>query len=93
MHTYSEVDFQPEERVYYKHRKDKGWRGPAKVLGKETNFALICYGSAYFRCHPCQLMKLNDAVSGTQQVRVSDGDNKNDAESGTQQVSYIFSER
>ena len=68
VHTYSEVDFQPEERVYYKHRKDKGWRGPAKVLGKETNFALICYGSAYFRCHPCQLMKLNDAESGTQQV-------------------------
>ena len=31
-------------------------------------------------------MKLNDAESGTQQVKESDRDNKNDAESGTQQV-------
>ena len=76
--TYSEVDFQPGERVYYKRRKDKGWRsrGPAKVLGKETNFVLIRHGSAYFRCHPCQLMKLNDVESGTQQVNESDRDNK-----------------
>ena len=84
--TYLEVDFQPGQRVYYKCRKDKGWRGPAKVLGKETNFILIRHNSAYFRCHPCQLMKLNDAESGTQQVKESDRDNKNDAESGTQQV-------
>ena len=41
VHTYLEVDFQPGERVYYTRRKDKGWRGPAKVLGKETNFVLI----------------------------------------------------
>ena len=34
VHTYSEVDFQPGERVYYKRRKDKGWRGPAKCLGR-----------------------------------------------------------
>jgi hypothetical protein len=58
--TYSEVDFQAGEKVYYKRRKDKGWRGPAKVLGKETNFVLIRHGSSYYRCHPCQLMKLND---------------------------------
>ena len=84
--TYSEVNFQPGDRVYYKRRKDKEWKGPAKVLGKETNFILIRHGSAYFRCYPCQLMKLNDAESGTQQVKESDRDNKNDAESGTQQV-------
>ena len=55
-------------------QKEKGWRGPAKVLGKETIFLLIRHGSAYFRCHPCQLMKLNDAESGTQQVKESDRD-------------------
>ena len=74
--TYSEIHFQPGIRVYYKCRKDKGWRGPAKVLGNETNFIPFCQGSAYFRWHPCQLMKLNDAESGTQQVKESDRDNK-----------------
>ena len=58
--TYSEVDFQPGDKVYYKRRKTKGWRGPAKVLGKETNFVLIRHGGAYYRCHPCQLMKTTD---------------------------------
>ena len=32
--TYSEVDFLPGEKVYYKRNKVKGWKGPAKVLGK-----------------------------------------------------------
>ena len=58
--TYAELDFQPGEKVYYKRRKTKGWKGPAKVLGKETNFVLIRHGSIYYRCHPCQLMKVHD---------------------------------
>ena len=58
--TYAEIDFQPGEKVYYKRRKTKGWKGPAKVLGKETNFVLIRHGSVYYRCHPCQLMKTID---------------------------------
>ena len=58
--TYSEVDFQPGDKVYYKRRKTKGWKGPAKVLGKESNFVLIRQGSVYYRCHPCQLMKIGD---------------------------------
>ena len=63
--NYSEVDFQPGERVYYKRRMDKGWRGPAKVLGKETNFVLVRHGSSYYRCHPCHLMKMSDHEQGT----------------------------
>ena len=57
--TYAEVEFSPGEKVYYKRRADKGWKGPAKVLGKETNFVLIRHGASYYRCHPCQLMKIS----------------------------------
>ena len=39
--TYSEVDFQPGKRVCYKRRKDKGWRGPAKVLGRRQSLYLF----------------------------------------------------
>ena len=56
--TYSEETFQPGERVYYKLRQGKKWRGPAKVLGKESNFVLIRQGASYFRCHPCHLLKV-----------------------------------
>ena len=34
--TYAGIDFQPGEKVYYKRQKTKAWKGPAKVLGKET---------------------------------------------------------
>ena len=55
---YSEVDFQLGEKVYYKRRQQKNWRGPTKVFGKETNFVLIRHETSYYRCHPFQLMKV-----------------------------------
>ncbi len=57
--TYSEITFNPGEKVYFKCRNDKKWRGPAKVLGKESNFVLIRQGASYYRCHPCNLVKVN----------------------------------
>ena len=68
--TYSEVDFQPGEKVFYKRRQTKEWRGPAKVLGKESNFVLIRHGSTYYRCHPCQLMKdkSNNEVKSNKEI-------------------------
>ena len=57
--TYAEEIFNPGEKVYFRCRNDKWWRGPAKVLGKESNFVLIRQGASYFRCHPCNLIKVN----------------------------------
>ena len=57
--TYSEEWYEPGEKVYYRRRFTKGWRGPAKVLGKEGNFVLIRHGNVFYRCHPCHIMKVN----------------------------------
>ena len=43
----------------------KSWKGPATVLGKEGNFVLIRHGSAFYRCHPCHLMKATQQKSPT----------------------------
>ena len=60
---YSEEEFTNGDKVYYQARRGrKGWRGPAKVLGKERNFVLIRHGDAYYRCHPCQLLKIPDTA-------------------------------
>lgn len=59
--TYTEVEFVPGEKVYYKRKARKGWSGPAKVLGKESNFVLVRHGGAFFRCHPCQLLKIESS--------------------------------
>ena len=55
--TYSEVHFSPGDKVYFRRRKENRWRGPGIVLGKESNFVLIRHGAAYYRCHPCQLLR------------------------------------
>ena len=55
--SYSEVHYQAGDRVYYRRNSKKGCNGPAKVLGKDGNFVLVRQGAAYYRCHPCDLMK------------------------------------
>ena len=45
--------------MYFKRKSTKGWKGPAKVLGKEGNFVLIRLGNSFYRCHPCHLMKVD----------------------------------
>ena len=52
-------EFVTSDTVYYRRLNCKGWCGPAKVLGKEGHFVLIRHDRAFYRIHPCQLMKVN----------------------------------
>ena len=56
--TYSDNHFENGEKVLYKRRNYKGWKGPATVIGEEGKIVLIRHGNAYYRCHPCHLMKV-----------------------------------
>ena len=55
--TYCEENYQNGDKVFHKRRAVKGWKGPAALLGKERNFVVIQLSSAFYRCHPCHLMK------------------------------------
>ena len=61
VHTYSDVVYENGDRVYYRRKNFKGWKGPAVVLGKDGQFVLVRHGGAYYRVHPCQLMKIKEA--------------------------------
>ena len=70
--------------LYHRRKQEKSWGGPAKVLGKEGNFVLICQGAAYYICHPLKVdpvhketgtskrkdskVQRHDAISKKQQV-------------------------
>ena len=63
--AYCEENYQNGDKVFYKRRAVKGWKGPATVLGKQRNLVLTRHGSAFCRCHPCHLMKATQQKSPT----------------------------
>ena len=44
--------------MFFNRNGYKGWKGPATVIGDKGKIILIQHGSAYYRCHPCHLMKV-----------------------------------
>lgn len=42
--------------VYYKRNDSKKWRGPAKVLGMDSQQVLLKHGGTYVRVHTCRVM-------------------------------------
>ena len=55
--SYADEEYCSGQKVYYRRANVKGWRGPATVLGSEGKFVLVRHGGAFYRVHPCQLMK------------------------------------
>ena len=47
--TYTDVVYENGDRVYYRRKNFKGWKGPAVVLGKDGQFVLVRHGGAYYR--------------------------------------------
>ena len=58
--------------VYYKRQNYKGWKGPAVVLGQDGQNVLVRHGGAFYRVHPCHLLKLGVDVNNGHRSVVSD---------------------
>ena len=56
--SYADENYTSGQKVYYRRENTKAWRGPAIVLGAEGKFVLIRHGGAFYRVHPCHLMKI-----------------------------------
>ena len=73
--SYSDGRYMNGEKVFYKRVGHKGWRGPATVIGEEGKIVLIRHGTAYYRAHPCHLMKVmkrdEEAPSGALEAPTS----------------------
>ena len=93
--SYADVKYSNGDRIYYRRKNFKGWKGPATVLGQDGQFVLVRHGRAYFRVHPCQLMKIDtkctDVVDKEDlgvkmpeklQVGVDEGDSDDDSHGG-----------
>ena len=67
--SYADVKYESSDKVFYKRKGMKGWRGPAKVFGYDGTVVLVRHGTAYYRCHPCHLLKVSQAKKITQKSR------------------------
>ena len=78
--TYANVRYCNGDKVYYRRKATKGWKGPAVVLGQDGQFVLLRHGGAFYRVHPCQMMKVKstDHDNGDGE-KISNDKNKTDA--------------
>ena len=47
--------------VYFKREKEKGWTGPATVVGQLGNQVLLKHGGMLIRIHPCKIVRKDKA--------------------------------
>ena len=71
--TYADVSYEKGDKVYYRRKNYKGWKGPAVVLGQDGQYVLVRHGGAFYRVHPCHLLKLGVDISNGHGSVVSDG--------------------
>ena len=52
----SNFKFSTGDIVYYKRPDSKKWKGPGKVIGRDSSCVLIKHGSNYVRVHTCRVL-------------------------------------
>ena len=55
--------FEQGDKVYYKRKDHKEWRGPGYVVGKDQHQVLVKHGGQVVRVHPVSLRKTTDPES------------------------------
>ena len=56
LRTCNDQKFVSGDIVFYKRNDSKKWKGPAKVLGTDSQQVLLKHGGTYVRVHKCRLM-------------------------------------
>ena len=59
--TYSDVNFEQGDRVFFKKKDSPKWRGPGVVMGRDGSLILVRHGGLFYRVHKCHLLKEKDA--------------------------------
>ena len=71
--TYADERYCNGDKVYYRRKNFKGWKGPGVVLGQDGQYVLAHHGGTHYHVHPCQLMKIHDVDEVDEEANNEDG--------------------
>ena len=57
--SYADTVYVNGDKVFYRRKNVKGWKGPAVVLGQDGQFVLLRQAGGFYRVHLCHLMKVS----------------------------------
>ena len=68
----SHIKFVTGDTVYYKRNDSKKWKGPAKVIGTESQQILIKHGGTYVCVHPCRVLLSKESSKSNIELEVAE---------------------
>ena len=88
LRTSNDQKFISGDIVYYKRNDARKWKGPAKVLGTDSQQVLLKHGGIYVRVHKCRLMRIKDS---NEQVQKEDLQDEEDSDEETNSRKFDMS--
>ena len=76
LRTSNDQNYVTGDVVFYKRNDSKKWKGPAKVLGTDSQQVLLKHGGIYVRVHKCRLMLKQDSENGNVDEKIADEDRR-----------------
>ena len=70
--VYTEQNFQQGDKVFFKRKSHRGWKGPGSVMGTDGYTVLVKLGGSFYKCHRCHVMKAH----APQNDHIAEADNR-----------------
>ena len=72
--NFSDVKYESGEKVYYRRKNFKGWKGPATVIGVDGKIVFLRHGGSSFKSHSSSIMRTDkflqiDPVSQKKEIQ------------------------
>ena len=72
--NFSDVKYEGGEKVYYRRKNFKGWKGPATVIGVDGKIVFLRHGGSSFKAHSSSIMRTDkflqiDPVSQKKEIQ------------------------
>ena len=58
--NYSDLKYESGDKVFYRRKNFKGWKGPATVIGVDGKIVFLRHGGSSFKAHSCSILRTDE---------------------------------